>query len=191
MRRSPESVIDVRAVGADEWPLWRDLRLEALREAPDAFGASLVEWQGEGDTETRWRARLSTVPFNAVAYLHGVPAGMASGTALDEDGTSELISMWVAPFARGHGVGEALVAAVIARAREEGATLLALDVVEGNAPAWALYRRCGFVDAGPAGFNPSGLPERRMVRPIIPSWKSLHGFTFPRSAGSPMGNRKR
>jgi GNAT superfamily N-acetyltransferase len=134
MRRSPESVIDVRAIGADEWPLWRDLRLEALREAPDAFGASLVEWQGEGDTETRWRARLSTVPFNAVAYLDGVPAGMASGTALDEDGTSELISMWVAPFARGHGVGEALVAAVIARAREEGATLLALDVVEGNAP---------------------------------------------------------
>jgi GNAT superfamily N-acetyltransferase len=169
VRRSPESVIDVRAVGADEWPLWRDLRLEALREAPDAFGASLVEWQGEGDTETRWRARLSTVPFNAVAYLHGVPAGMASGTALDEDGTSELISRWVAPFARGHGVGEALVAAVIRQAREKGARTLALDVVEGNEPARTLYLRCGFLDAGQAGCNPSGQPERRMVRPIIPT----------------------
>jgi GNAT superfamily N-acetyltransferase len=169
MKRPAESAIDVRAIGVDEWPLWRDLRLEALREAPAASGSALAEWQGEGDTETRWRARLSTVPFNAVAYLAGVPAGMASGTALDEDGTSELISMWVAPFARGHGVGDALIAAVIRRAREEGARTLALDVVEGNESARTLYLRCGFVDAGPADCSASGAPERRMVRPIMPT----------------------
>jgi GNAT superfamily N-acetyltransferase len=169
MKRPAESAIDVRAIGVDEWPLWRDLRLKALREAPDAFGSTLAEWQGVGDTEARWRARLSTVPFNAVAYLEGVPAGMASGTVLDGDGTSELISMWVAPFARGHGVGEALVAAVIRQAREKGARTLALDVVEGNEPARTLYLRCGFLDAGQAGCNPSGQPERRMVRPIIPT----------------------
>jgi len=66
-------VIDVRTVGVEDWRLWRDLRLEALREAPYAFGSTLAEWQGEGDTEVRWRARLSTVRLNVVAYLNGRP----------------------------------------------------------------------------------------------------------------------
>ncbi len=66
-------VIDVRTVGVEDWRLWRDLRLEALREAPYAFGSTLAEWQGEGDTEVRWRARLSTVRLNVVATSTGRP----------------------------------------------------------------------------------------------------------------------
>lgn len=54
----------------------------------------------------RWRARLSTVAFNVVANLNGMPAGMVSATVANQDATIELISMWVAPFARGHGVGD-------------------------------------------------------------------------------------
>ncbi|MHB8177165.1 MAG: GNAT family N-acetyltransferase [Vulcanimicrobiaceae bacterium] len=55
-----------------------------------------------------------------VAELGGVPAGMVSATSPDRLGTAELISMWVAPFARGRGVGDRLVDAVIA------------GIVEGN-----------------------------------------------------------
>jgi len=69
----------------------------------------------------RWRGRLSTVPLNLVAYLNGKPAGMISGTAANQDGTIELISMWVAPFARGQGIGDSLVAAVIKWARGQRA----------------------------------------------------------------------
>ncbi len=168
MKRSLKSAmqfpsIDVRVIGADDWRLWRDLRLEALREAPYAFSSTLAEWQGEGDTEMRWRARLSTVPFNVVAHLNGKAAGIVSGTAANQDGTSELISMWVAPFARGRGVGDSLVAAVVQWARRQQAAKIALAVVESNEHARVLYRRHGFVDAGTIDCTGGGPPERQMV----------------------------
>ncbi|HEY8314400.1 MAG TPA: GNAT family N-acetyltransferase [Candidatus Baltobacteraceae bacterium] len=157
-------MIHVRTIDVDDWPLWRELRLEALREAPYAFGTTLAEWQGEGDTELRWRARLSSVPVNMVAYLNGKAAGMVSGIPPDEDGTTELISMWAAPFARGKGVGDALVTSVIEWARGQHAAKIALDVVETNERAISLYRRHGFVDAAPvACADPCVASERQMV----------------------------
>jgi ribosomal protein S18 acetylase RimI-like enzyme len=152
--------IDLLKIGADDWPLWRKLRLEALAEAPYAFSATLAYWQGEGDTEARWRGRLSDVPLNIVAEWQKTAAGMASGTAPDPDGSVELISMWVAPFARGQGVGDALVDAVIAWAREQQATRVVLAVFAQNERALALYRRRGFIDAGVTSGN---VTERKMV----------------------------
>jgi len=151
-------------IGADDWPLWRNLRLEALGEAPYAFSSTLADWQGEGDTEQRWRARLTAVPLNLLVYLNGKAAGMVSATTADQARTIELISMWVSPFARGQSVGDSLVAAVIAWARVQGAANIALAVVATNAHAISLYRRHGFVDAGAIDCTGSGiLSERQMV----------------------------
>ncbi|HEX4216202.1 MAG TPA: GNAT family N-acetyltransferase [Candidatus Dormibacteraeota bacterium] len=158
----PKPEISLRRIGADQWGLWRELRLEALAEAPEAFGSKLAEWQGTGDTERRWRARLDSVPLNLIADLDGTPAGMVSGVG--EGGEVELISMWVAPFARGAGVGDALIEAVIAWAASLQPTRIQLEVREDNEHAAALYRRHGFADAGrvePAA--PDEPPERRMV----------------------------
>jgi ribosomal protein S18 acetylase RimI-like enzyme len=154
-------MIRVERLTSEDWRTWRDLRVKALSEAPYAFSSTLADWQGERDSEGRWRARLSTVPFNVVAYLDGTPAGMVSGTAPSPEGAVELISMYVAPFARGTGAGDALVNAVIAWAASEGATCVTLAVREANALAIALYRRNGFadVDEGEPG-------ERVMVRTI-------------------------
>ena len=79
------SAVTLRVLTIDEWPIFRELRLEALREAPYAFGSTLDDWQGDGDTEQRWRQRLTDVPFNAVAYLRDTPVGMASGTQPNAD----------------------------------------------------------------------------------------------------------
>ena len=143
--------------------VWRELRLEALREAPGAFSSTLAQWQGAGDTETRWRALLSTVALNVVADLDGKSAGMVSATAADRDGTVELISMWVAPFARGRGVGDSLIAAVVEWALERTAARISLAVVESNERAVALYRRHGFRDAGAIDCSGTGVSEREMV----------------------------
>lgn len=150
-------MITLRTLTPNDWQLFRELRLEALREAPYAFGATLTDWK-EAD-ESRWRARLTEVPFNGIAYLDERPAGIASGFP-EERETAKLISMWVAPFARGHGVGDALVSAIVAWAREDDFVRLTLDVTEGNEPALALYRRHGFVDDGRTTDAASGRPER-------------------------------
>jgi hypothetical protein len=101
-----QTMITAQQLCEDDWALWRTLRQAALAEAPGAFGSTLAEWTGAGDTEARWRARLVTVPFNVVARLDDRPTGMASATAPSE-GEVELISMWVAPHGRACGVGDA------------------------------------------------------------------------------------
>jgi ribosomal protein S18 acetylase RimI-like enzyme len=137
-------VIALHELVPDDWDRWRALRLAALAEAPYAFGSRLADWQGDGDAEARWRTRLRDIAYNMVAVLDGEPAGMISGTA---GSPVELLSLWVAPCARGRGVGDALVRAVLAwAARRDEATQLA--VYEPNARAIALYERHGFVVVG-------------------------------------------
>ncbi len=130
---------------AQDWPIWRELRLTALTEAPQAFGSRLADWTGDNDVEERWRGRLSIAgSHNVVALVRDRAAGMASGVPTSEDGVVELISMWVAPHARGAGVGDALVSEVSRWARSVDALVLRLSVAEDNAPAVHLYERHGF-----------------------------------------------
>jgi GNAT superfamily N-acetyltransferase len=158
-------MITIRAVTPDAWSRWRSLRLAALTEAPEAFGSTLAEWTGDGDVEARWRDRLVSVPCNVVAEFDGRPSGMASGTA-PVAGTVELISFWVDPQARGRGVGDALIAAVVRWAEEVGAHRVALDVWSSNERAIVAYRRNGFSDDGWSTDPGAPDPERRMVRQL-------------------------
>ncbi|MET7992370.1 GNAT family N-acetyltransferase [Amycolatopsis sp. NPDC005232] len=157
-------MVEIRELTADDWRAWRALRLSALAEAPHAFGARLADWQGEGDTEARWRGRLTDWPFNVLAAVGGRDAGMASGTAPDDDGVVDLHSMYVAPSARGHGVGEALVEAVAQWAESQSGHSVRLQVFEDNAAAIALYRRCGFLEESTVHYRRLALKMVRGLR---------------------------
>ncbi len=147
-------------MGPDEWRTWRELRLAALAEAPEAFGSALANWTGAGDTEVLWRARLSSVPLNLVLTLNGLPVAMVSATAPAADSAVELISLWVAPEARGRGVADEAVRQVIARSAERfPGSRMVLSVKTANHHATALYERHGFVDSGP---SPDDANERLM-----------------------------
>ncbi len=156
----------MRVLTGDDWRLWRELRLAALAEAPDAFGSRLADWQGEDDREERWRARLAMPgSHNLVAEVDGRPAGMASGVPTGDPLVRELIAMWVSPKARGAGVGDALVLGVAQWARASGAAELRLAVYERNAAAKRLYERHGFKDiAASSDSEPSA--ERFMAKPL-------------------------
>ncbi|MFF4414945.1 GNAT family N-acetyltransferase [Streptosporangium sp. NPDC001559] len=145
-------MIEVRVLSSDDWPLWRELRLAALAEAPTAFGARLADWQGEGDREDRWRRRLE-IPgsHNVIAVLDGALAGMVSGIPGGDADTVELISMWVSPQARRRGVARRLIQEVERWAVLRRATTLRLCVTPGNDEADALYRSHGFKDTGELG----------------------------------------
>jgi ribosomal protein S18 acetylase RimI-like enzyme len=149
------SVIRLNVLCPDDWLVWRELRLEALREAPYAFSSTLPEWQGAGDIELRWRERLRSVPHNVVAYLDGVPAGMVSGNHFEEPATVELMSMWVAPLARGRGLGDALIQDVVRWTKAQHAVRVVLAVRRENTHAIRLYARNGFVIKGRNRDDPS------------------------------------
>ncbi|MEU7576709.1 GNAT family N-acetyltransferase [Streptomyces sp. NPDC041068] len=145
-------MLELRTLESEDWPLWRELRLAALAEAPHAFGSTLADWQGSGDREERWRARLS-IPGarDLVALLDGRPVGMVSGVPGEGADSVELISMWVSPAARGQGVGDYLIQAVERWGAERGAKTVRLSVMPDNSNAVALYERNGFTDTGEPG----------------------------------------
>jgi len=156
----------VRETVPDDWQALRDIRLEALRDAPTAFGSTYELEVLRG--EAHWRDRVAR-GGTFLAFVPEVsatePAGLIGGYPEDPV-TAELVSMYVRPRARGRGVGEALVAAVIDWAGQRNAAAVRLWVTETNAPALALYERCGFALTGerqPVPFHPS-IDEVAMIR---------------------------
>jgi GNAT superfamily N-acetyltransferase len=159
----------VRATTLDDWQAMRDIRLEGLRDAPDAFGSTYARDAAFEPAEWHRRAARDGSFFAFIPGL-AVPAGLAGGYE-EEPGVVELISMFVRPRARGHGVGEALVDTVAAWAKDKGATSVHLWVTESNQPALRLYERCGFTvtpERQPLPSNPS-LGEVGMTRPLTRS----------------------
>jgi ribosomal protein S18 acetylase RimI-like enzyme len=141
--------MEIRRVRPDEWEAFRALRLRALAGDPDAFGGTF-----EGAlvrTDAEWCARIDAPerpPFVAVAD-DGRFVGMAGGRPVAErPGTAGLYGMWVAPEARRHGIGSALIDAVEGWARSAGYTSLGLGVTMTNPSAIRLYERKGYVDIG-------------------------------------------
>ena len=132
----------------EDWERVRDVRIRALTDAPFAFGSRLEQEQER--PEAFWRSRLQSQAAATFLAIHRYETvGLVRTFVEPEDvTTAELVSMWVAPHARGQGVGRHLVAAVINWARDHNATSVQLWVTEANAAARRLYESCGFVLSG-------------------------------------------
>jgi ribosomal protein S18 acetylase RimI-like enzyme len=157
---SMQMMIDVVKVTPEDWRKWREARLAALAESPDAFASTLAGWSGAGDTEQRWRARLEDVALNLLVTRDGEVAGMVSAAAPDGEHPAVVMSMWVAPASRGCGVGDEAIRQVSRWVRDNfPSSGIELSVKANNHHAIRLYERHGFVDAGP---SPSGADERLM-----------------------------
>jgi len=158
----------VRETAMDDWLSLREIRLAALQDAPDAFASTYAS--EETFDEAAWRARIAR-GGSFLAYVPEIsasaPVGLVGGYE-EEPGTVGLISMWVRPEARGHGVGEALIAAVLDWAQARLARSVHLWVTETNKPACRLYERCGFSPTGecqPLPSNPA-IGEVAMTGPL-------------------------
>jgi ribosomal protein S18 acetylase RimI-like enzyme len=154
--------VTVRPFAPDDWQVLRELRLRALELDPEAFGSTYA--REAAFPESTWRERAAVM---ALATRDGTPAGIV-GARVVEPTAVELIAMWVAPEHRGHGVGDALTAWVIDRARRERRAAVKLWFARGNEAARRLYERGGFVEVE----DDTPLEERfdrhdhRMVRPL-------------------------
>ncbi|HEX5870121.1 MAG TPA: GNAT family N-acetyltransferase [Longimicrobium sp.] len=92
-------------------------------------------------------AREGTVGVACVSYSWTVERG-GMVAWLDE--------LYVVPARREHGIGNSLLAEVIAAATEDGCRTVELEVETSHARAEHLYRRHGFTD----------MPRRRWTRPL-------------------------
>ncbi|MEO7234253.1 MAG: GNAT family N-acetyltransferase [Lapillicoccus sp.] len=159
--------VTLHRVRPDDWRAHRDLRLEMLQDAPDAY------WTQYADVvdldEAAWRSRIAA-QHHLHAHADGHPVGSV-GLFPDPDeapDTLTLVAMYVPPRARGRGVGERLVQAVLDEAVARGCGRVVLEVTSGNDPALALYERMGFRLTGRSAPHPrrADLLELSMERDL-------------------------
>jgi GNAT superfamily N-acetyltransferase len=149
----------IERLNPSEGMRFRVIRLRSLKDAPDAFGSTYEETAAR--PEQSWSEQVAKMP-TFVAVVDGRDVGVVRGAADEESRDAAwLLSMWVAPEARGTGVGEALIDTLIGWARGCGYARISLDVADGNRHAVSLYERMGFKPNGEVGALP---PPREHVR---------------------------
>ncbi len=143
--------IEIISLPVERWPEFRALRLEALRDSPQAFGSSYASDAAYPDEH--WMGRLREAAAGRSVALFAEDAGELAGMigAFFEAGpeVANVIAVYVRPAYRERGVGKLLVNAVLDRLRQMPGTGKArLMVNVDQARALALYRRAGFVETG-------------------------------------------
>lgn len=131
-----------------EFQRYRQIRLAALADAPDAFGSTLEREAAFSDQQ--WIERLGNADVATFVAVDGtMDVGLATGLPhWDDPEEAALVSVWVAPHAREQGVGRALIERVLVWARAAPFRAVRLEVSDHNEPAIRLYERMGFMRTG-------------------------------------------
>ena len=140
--------ITIRQFTADDTMTWRTIRLEALANAPIAFGETLDDAEKQAIEDYRKTVSGPFPPFAAfdgALAIGAVGFYILGGPKMSHRGV--LWGMYVSPTHRGQGIGRKLIGAVIDHARGR-VEQIHLHVVTANAPAYDLYRSMGFVTYG-------------------------------------------
>ena len=173
--------VRIRRVRPDEGLRVRALRLQALADAPLAYGSTVAREQAFDDTVWHERARDGAAGVDRVTFVAEDKnrwVGLVTGMVDETMGSRfALVGMFVEPAARGQGIGAALVDAVADWARGRGAPHLYLGVTATNQGAIRLYHRCGFRPTG--GREPLGHTPTETVLEMV---RDVPGREAPRGA---------
>jgi GNAT superfamily N-acetyltransferase len=156
------SAMDIRRIRADEGLRLRDIRLRALADSPMAYGSTLAREQAYPEAVWHERAANGAAADKSVTFVADHDnrlVAMATGLPPESDhhavsptpsplASPMMVGVYVDGGVRRQGIGVELVAAVIEWARARGWARLRVWITSGNAPALALYRRCGFRATG-------------------------------------------
>jgi RimJ/RimL family protein N-acetyltransferase len=160
----------IRRVTADDTDVYRDVRLRALQDAPEAFAST---YDAEAvRPRSMWLERVercSTGSDYAIFLAFGDDGSCVglAGTYDDDYGADrQLVSMWVDPRVRGSTVASDLVGTVVAWCRDGGKRTLSLWVTRGNDRAQRFYERLGFRVTGEVQPLPSD-PCRDEIRMLL------------------------
>jgi ribosomal protein S18 acetylase RimI-like enzyme len=142
-------LVEIRRLPAESWKDYRNLRLEALRSDPSAFGSSVAE--EEALTEDEWRRRIKNALF-AISDIE--PVGMivyVFSTRTKTKHVADIFGVYVSAERRGKGLGTRLLRRALTEIQENrGIKKVRLSVNPRLLPAVQLYKKAGFVVVGRA-----------------------------------------
>jgi RimJ/RimL family protein N-acetyltransferase len=137
----------IRRLETADAALYREIRLEALKQNPEAFGST---FESENDKPPSWFEAAVSQRDIFGAFVQGTLAGIAGYMAQNNPKQAHKAVLWgmyVRTAARNSGLGKRLVEAVLDHACER-VEALQLTVVSENEAARRLYGSLGFVEYG-------------------------------------------
>jgi GNAT superfamily N-acetyltransferase len=150
--------MEAREALADDWEVWRELRLRALKDSPDSF-ASTYERE-IAFTEADWRDRLAGTAV--LVYVDDLPIAQGAGFE-DQPGQTMVVSMWTTPEARRQGAGRLVLDWVVRQAIERGRQPH-LCVTTTNPAARGLYEAAEFAPDGLTTELRPGILAEHLIR---------------------------
>lgn len=139
--------IIIRPTRETDAEAYRELRIEALSNAPTSFGSDVAS--AEALTLEQWRERLTSIDTRLP--LVAEVAGALVGTTVfrREEGAkvqhqAYVNGVYIKPAWRGLGILDAFFDLGLAWARSQQATIVKLSVTATNTPAIRTYTRLGF-----------------------------------------------
>ncbi|GAA2686898.1 GNAT family N-acetyltransferase [Nonomuraea recticatena] len=153
----------IERLGPGDEDRLREIRLHALADAPTAFAST--HDKEVAYPRDKWAERLADPDS---AWFVAADVGLVCARQ-EHEGEVHLLSMWVAPRARGTGLAGRLVDEVIAWSKAREAHEIGLWAVDDNLDARALYARKGFLPSGEVMALPSHpeLMESRYVLSLV------------------------
>ena len=141
--------MEIRPLGEKDAARYWNLRLESLQNEPLAFGKAAEEHQATKVETTAIRFRgMCADNFTLGAFEGDKLVGIATfirETGLKERHKGRIYGVYVTASWRGKGVGNALIAVVLKRAKEDPSLeQILLAVASGQKAAIQLYRKFGF-----------------------------------------------
>ena len=143
------TTIEIRAVEAKDLDIFKEIRLESLREHPEVFAA--VYEDEKSDPDEKWLERIansdgrSNITF--LAFVDHQPAGMTGifrGFSKKNKHSGTIWGVYLRPRFRRQGLATALLQACEDWAKEKEMSVLKLNVLTTNSAAVGCYARFGF-----------------------------------------------
>ena len=144
--------MEIRFLTPDDAAEWLRLRIEALKIAPEAFSASLEEYQSLSLEEVKSRLWSDGDAFVVGAFQDNRLVGMAGfrrekGRKCRHKG--RVWGVYVTPESRGAGTGRKMMQGLLDRGSAiNGVEQVLLSVAATQEPAIRLYRSLGFESFG-------------------------------------------
>jgi RimJ/RimL family protein N-acetyltransferase len=149
---TPHGLITIRPAQEADAQAYRDLRLEALRNHPEAFSADYAA--SEEQPMAYWTERLRSLGSDSMMVFAVVNdsligmCGIYRGNSPKTQHSATLVSVYVQPAWRGCRIAEGLITSCVEWARAQEIRVVKLAVVTTNTAAIRCYARSDFTVYG-------------------------------------------
>ncbi len=146
------NAVEIIKLLPEQWQRYREIRLESLREEPQAFGSTYADM--EQRPAAYWQGRLVDAMQGEKSWLFFAQegeqlVGMIGAFCDEAQEIATIVSVYVSKPGRGKGVGKALMERIISEiGAKQGIRKAVLGVNQEQTAAVDLYRRAGFTVTG-------------------------------------------